>query len=81
MRCGSAARAFVRANGRIPVVSGRTGGADTRYLIKHGRTPTVIFGPGVTSEMHSVNESVPIDNLLTATKALALAILEWCGEA
>jgi len=29
--------------GLEPVLSGRTGGADTRYLIKYGQTPTVIF--------------------------------------
>ena len=73
------ARAYTRATGAVPVVSGRTGGADTRYLIKHGGTPTVIFGPGMTAEMHALNESVPIANLLTATKTLALAIVEWCG--
>ena len=75
------ARAYSRVTGRAPVFSGRTGGADTRYLIKHGHTPTVIFGPGMTSEMHAVNESIPVANLLTATKTLALAIVEWCGVA
>jgi acetylornithine deacetylase len=73
--------AFRAVTGSAPTVGGRTGGADTRYLIKHGQTPTVIFGPGVTSEMHAVNESVPIANLVTATKTLALAIAEWCGIA
>jgi acetylornithine deacetylase len=62
-----------------PVFSGRTGGADTRYLIKQGKTPTVIFGPGRTSEMHALDEFVPIPNLMHATKVLALAIAEWCG--
>jgi acetylornithine deacetylase len=62
-----------------PEFSGRTGGADTRYLIKHGATPTVIFGPGRTSEMHALNEFVPIPNLIHATKILALSIAEWCG--
>jgi acetylornithine deacetylase len=62
-----------------PVVSGRTGGADTRYLIKYGQTPTVIFGPGRTSEMHALDEFVPIPNLVHATKVLALTIGEWCG--
>jgi acetylornithine deacetylase len=62
-----------------PIVSGRTGGADTRYLIKYGKTPTVIFGPGRTSEMHAVDEFVPIANLLTATQVLALATADWCG--
>lgn len=62
-----------------PEFSGRTGGADTRYLIKHGGTPTVIFGPGRTSEMHALNEFVPILNLVHATKILALSIADWCG--
>jgi len=71
--------AFQAVTGSPPTISGRTGGADTRYLIKYGQTPTVIFGPGMTSEMHALNESVPVANLLTATKTLALAIVEWCG--
>ncbi len=62
-----------------PVFSGRTGGADTRYLIKYGQTPTVIFGPGRTSEMHAVDEFVPIPNLIHATQILALTIADWCG--
>lgn len=70
--------AFQLALGRAPVVSGRLGGADTRYLIKCGQTPTVIFGPGVTSQMHAMNEWVPVSNLLEATKTLALAIYDWC---
>jgi len=73
------ARAYTAATGQAPVFSGRTGGADTRYLIKHGQTPTVIFGPGMTAEMHALNESVPVANLLAATKAVALAIADWCG--
>jgi acetylornithine deacetylase len=62
-----------------PVISGRTGGADTRYLIKYGKTPTAIFGPGRTSEMHAVDEFVPIANLMHATMVLALVIADWCG--
>jgi acetylornithine deacetylase len=71
--------AFESVTGSTPVISGRTGGADTRYLIKYGQTPTVIFGPGMTSEMHAMNESVPIANLYTVTETLALAIADWCG--
>lgn len=71
--------AYRTVTGSPPTISGRTGGADARYLIKYGRTPTVIFGPGMTSEMHALNESVPVSNLLTATKTLALAVVEWCG--
>lgn len=71
--------AFYEATGTTPEVSGRLGGSDTRYLIKYGDTPTVIFGPGITDQMHATNEFVPVENLITATKVLALAIYDWCG--
>ena len=63
-----------------PVIGGRMGAADTRFLIRSGNTPTVIFGPGVTAQMHAMNENVPVDNLINATKVIALTILEWCQE-
>ena len=50
-------------------------------MIKHGLTPTVIFGPGVTSEKPALDDSFPIDNLLAATKILAPAAAEWRGVA
>jgi acetylornithine deacetylase len=72
-------RAFRHVAGREPVLSGRMGASDTRFLIRQGRTPTVIFGPGTTSQMHAMNEYIPIENLLIATKVLALSIYDWCG--
>jgi len=50
-------------------------------VIKHGLTPTVIFGPGVTSEMRALNDPFPIAHLLAATKILAPAAVEWRGVA
>ena len=70
--------AFRQVLGRPPVLSGRKGAADTRFLIRYGSTPTVIFGPGSTAQMHAMNESVPVNNVIAATKVLALAILHWC---
>ena len=72
--------AFVVATGREPVYAGRKGAADTRFLIHYGHTPTVIFGPGLTPQMHAMNEYVPVENLLTATKVMALTIQEWCNQ-
>jgi acetylornithine deacetylase len=72
-------QAFKDATGGPPVISGRKGGADTRFLIPDGGIPTVIFGPGITPQMHAMNEYVPMENLLTATKVLALTIHDWCG--
>ncbi len=73
-------RSFRMVTDREPVLSGRMGAADTRFLIRQGHTPTVIFGPGVTSQMHAMNEYVPVDNLVIATKVLALAIHDWCNQ-
>ena len=72
------AEAYECATGSKPTINGRRGGADTRYLIKYGQTPMVIFGPGVTAQMHALNEWVPVSNLIQATKAIALAIYDWC---
>src|SRR5208282_4072556 len=63
-----------------PIISGRTGAADIRFLNKYGETPTVIFGPGPTDQMHATNEYARIDDLIIATKIYALTILEWCGH-
>ena len=71
---------FETATGRQPSITGRQGAADTRYLIRYGGTPTVIFGPGNTSQMHAANEWVDIEDLVTATKALALTVTDWCGN-
>jgi len=70
---------FRSVTDREPAVTGRQGAADIRYLIKYGDTPTVIFGPGLTEQMHATDEWVNIDDVITATKTLSLTILEWCG--
>ena len=72
------ANGFREVTGQEPVYTGRMGAADTRFLIRHGDTPTVIFGPGVTAQMHATNEWLPLDNLVIATKTLALSIHDWC---
>jgi len=70
---------YTVVTGEKPQITGRQGAADTRYLIKYGNTPTVIFGPGLTEQMHATNEWVGVDYLIDATKILALTIMDWCG--
>ena len=70
---------FKRIMGREPEITGRQGAADIRYLIKYGQTPTVIFGPGMTEQMHANSEWVDVNDVINATKILALTVLEWCG--
>ena len=71
---------FNVATGQNPIISARKAAADTRFLIGYGETPTVIFGPGVTAQMHAMNESLPIENLISATKILAVSIDKWCNQ-
>jgi acetylornithine deacetylase len=73
--------AYQAALGTEPTVSGRTGAADIRFLNKYADTPTVIFGPGPTDQMHATNEYVRIEDLIAATKVYALTLLDWCGVA
>ena len=75
-------RAYTEITGKPPVISGRQGAADTRFLNSYGDTPTVIFGPGSTAVMHANDEYVSIEDYLTAIKVMALSIYDWCnGEA
>lgn len=61
------------------IISGREGAADIRFLNKYGDTPTVIFGPGRTEQMHANNEWVAIEDYLNSIKILILTIIDWCG--
>lgn len=54
-------------------------GADMRLLVNEAGIPSVLFGPGDVREAHRPDESVPIEELLTATRTLALAALRFCG--
>jgi acetylornithine deacetylase len=75
---GKIKQKYKEVTGQEPKITGRQGAADIRYLIKYGNTPTVIFGPGLTEQMHANNEWVSINDLVTATKILALTIISWC---
>ena len=72
-------RPYTEITGKPPVISGRQGAADTRFLNLYGDTPTVIFGPGSTAVMHADDEYVSIDDYLTSIKVMALAIYDWCN--
>ena len=72
-------RVYENLIGKPPEISGRQGAADIRFLNKYGETPTVIFGPGLTEQMHANNEFVLLEDYTNAVKILADTIVEWCG--
>lgn len=72
-------KSFESVMGEKPTISGREGAADIRFLNKYGDTPTVIFGPGRTEQMHANNEWVSIEDYLNSIKILIQTIVDWCG--
>lgn len=64
--------------GCTPQISGFTAASDLAWYAAKG-IPGVIFGPGDLAYAHSADEFVPISDLLSATKTMALALLAWCG--
>ena len=65
--------------GRAPRVEGMTYGADMRLLVNEGRIPSVLFGPGDVRRAHRPDEHVPIDDLMTVARVIAVLALRFCG--
>jgi acetylornithine deacetylase len=55
-----------------------TYGSDLRLFTNYARVPAVLYGPGDVVNAHTVDEFIEIDEVLTATKVLALTIDTWC---
>ena len=56
-------------------------GSDLRLLTDIGHIPTLQYGPGDAALAHGPDESVPIAELLTCARTLALLIVDLCGTA
>jgi acetylornithine deacetylase len=72
--------AYCDISGTAARVAGMTYGADMRLLIGEGHTPTVLFGPGDVRQAHRPDEFVPVADLITAVRTLALVALRFCGH-
>ena len=72
-------RAYQDVTGKPAVHEGMTYASDVRHLINVAETPTTVFGPGDVRVAHGANEYVPIDQLETMVKTLALTILRFVG--
>ena len=73
------ADSYDAATGDTARLEGMTYGADMRLLVNVGNTPTVMFGPGDVRVSHRPDEFVPIADLKTVTRTLALTALRFCG--
>lgn len=75
------AGAHEAATGNPAVVRGVPYGADMRLLVNEAGIPAVIYGPGDIRRAHAPDEYVTADELTAAARALALAVLRFCGAA
>ncbi len=66
--------------GRSQRVYGAPYGSDLRLLTGLGGIPTVQYGPGDVRLAHGPRERVPIDDVVTTARSLALLALDVCGE-
>jgi acetylornithine deacetylase len=64
---------------RPPALAGFPAGCDLPLLQKYGAMPSLIFGPGNCTLAHSSNERVPVHEVVSAAKIVAIAVLRWCG--
>ncbi|HZW55158.1 MAG TPA: ArgE/DapE family deacylase [Nitrososphaerales archaeon] len=76
--CLSIASAHAIAQGSKVVLKGMPAPVDAPFLDNKG-VPAVLYGPGNIEQAHAENEYVSIDQLIVATKTVALSIMEWCG--
>jgi len=65
---------------RTGLIHGFAAVCDATFLNNAG-IPTIAFGPGDVLLAHRTNEHLAIDELILATKTLALTAIDWCGVA
>jgi acetylornithine deacetylase len=71
--------AHAAAAGAEPTVEAVTYGADMRLFLLFGQTPCVMYGAGDVRLAHHADERIAIEDVVTATKTIAVAVANWCG--
>ncbi|AIE60425.1 peptidase [Bacillus methanolicus] len=61
-----------------PVIEASPWATDGGILSNIGKTPVVVFGPGVTKAAHDVNEYIVLEDMFEASEIIALTLLKWC---
>lgn len=73
-----ACEASLKELGIEPEVEGLSFHTDMGWLVNVG-IPTINFGPGNPRLAHHSDEFVEIDELIEATRMIALTMIDWCG--
>ena len=62
-----------------PVIEASPWGTDGGLLTQLGKTPCIVFGPGITQVAHYPNEHILLDHVFEAGEMIALTLIHWCG--
>jgi acetylornithine deacetylase len=69
------------AVGRPGGLDGLDSWHDAAVFTRRAATPTISFGPGSIAQAHTIDEYVPVDDLVDHAAAVALVLMRWCGVA
>jgi acetylornithine deacetylase len=61
-----------------PDIHGVPYGSDLRFFTNNAKMAGVLYGPGDVRVAHSLNEFVPIEEVIAVAKTIALTIVRWC---
>lgn len=75
------ADAVHRTTGRLAEIKGMTYGADMQLLVNEAGMPCTLFGPGDIRLAHAPDEYIEVTQMEAATRAIALAVMRFCGVA
>jgi acetylornithine deacetylase len=67
------------ATGAVPDIVGMAAACDQMIFNMYSDTPAIVYGPGNARVAHSPEEYVEIEEVVSATKALALTVADFCG--
>ncbi|MFB6366534.1 peptidase [Paenibacillus elgii] len=73
------AEQYRKVAGAEPVIEASPWGTDGGLLTQAGKTPAIVFGPGVTEFAHYPNEYIELDKVTEAAEIIALTLIQWCG--
>jgi acetylornithine deacetylase len=69
------------AAGEPPSLGGLDSWFDAATFTRFADTPSIGFGPRSLAWGHTIDEYVPVDDLVACTQAIALAAVDYCGVA
>lgn len=71
--------AHLQTTGARPIIDAATYGADMRHFVNIAGIPCLMYGAGDVARAHRPDEFVPISEVKTVARTLALTLVDWCG--